>query len=62
MATLRECEQCKTTADWGDSLLEWWQLKLPGLGGRDELDFCSWECVREFAAAHPEASTLPEGH
>jgi hypothetical protein len=59
MAVLRECEQCKKTAELGASLIAWWRIKRPE--SWKELDFCSWDCVRKFAAAHADASTVMKG-
>ena len=42
----------------GESLSSWYQLRVPG--SSPNLDLCSWDCVREFAAAHPDESTLLE--
>jgi len=58
MAMLRECEQCKKTAEFVVSLGEWWTFTPPR--SWSALDFCSWDCLRQFAAAHPDASPLPK--
>jgi hypothetical protein len=56
MAMLRECEQCKKTVPYG-ALLGWWTMAGPPFSGH--LDFCSWECLRTFAAAHDDPEKLP---